>query len=404
MSTIPPFPAVAAAASLLLVATGCTTPAATPVTTATESAGYCDELTGTIQDVHEELGTPGVVVLVRSAELGDCSITFGTGDLEAGGTIGFDDQFRIGSNTKTMTGTVILQLVDEGLIALDDPVSKYREGVPDGDAITIEQLLNMRSGLQDYSGLPAIADSMDTTPGRVWTPDELLALSYDQPPGFPPGEGYLYSNANTVLLGQIIEQLTGMPVRDVFETRIFGPLGLGRTLLPAPDESSIPDPQHADGYLYGTVMEFIDSGGVLTRQQQDDIASGTLSPRDVTDTNPSWAWAAGGVISTTDELATFVEALVEGVLLSDRMQQERLASVIPVDPADPNSAAYGWGIAKYGPLYGHAGELPGYQSFMGHDPERDLTIIAWGNMMTGPDGRLTANVLSEAVIDLLYPE
>ena len=119
--------------------------------------------------------------------------------------------------------------------------------------------------------------------------------------------------------------------------------------------------------------------------------------------NPSWGWAAGAGISTSDDLARYVKALVTGELLDEDMQRERLASVIPVNPDNPASPAYGQAIVQYGELYGHTGELPGYNSFMGYDPERDITLIAWANMMTGPDGRLTATVLSQAAIDVLYP-
>jgi D-alanyl-D-alanine carboxypeptidase len=133
------------------------------------------------------------------------------------------------------------------------------------------------------------------------------------------------------------------------------------------------------------------------------VDAGTLLPNDVTDNNPSWGWAAGAGISTTADLADWAAALVGGGLLDDEMQKQRLDSPMPVDPAAPEGSAYGPAIARYGALYGHTGELPGYNSFMGHDPERDITVIAWSNLMSAPDGRLTANVLAEAVIAELYP-
>ncbi|MGW0017984.1 serine hydrolase domain-containing protein [Rhodococcus sp. NPDC003382] len=382
---------------------GCTsTDAADPVSESTDSVpAYCQQMEPDLAGLADSMNVPGAVVMVLSPELGDCLLTFGSRTVGEQEPIGFDDQLRIGSNTKPMTGTIVLQLVQEGKLSLDDPVSKYREGVPNGDDITVEMLLNMRSGLADYSGLPEIARSMDETPDRVWTPDELLALSFAQPVAFAPGEGYLYSNANTVLLGLIIEQLTGEPVEQAIDERIFEPLGLERTLMPARTSNVIPE-QHARGYLFGTVTDFVATGGVLPAEQAAEAAAGTLQPNDVTDINPSWGWVAGAGISTSNDLARFVKALVGGELLDDRMQEERLASVISIDPANPDSAAYGLGIAKYGSLYGHSGELPGYNSFMGHDPERDITVIAWANMMTGPDGQPTAAVLSQAVIDELY--
>jgi D-alanyl-D-alanine carboxypeptidase len=390
----------------VLVATGCTVGEATDSTSVTTSgspdSAYCQELQPTLNELVEGMKIPGAVVVVRSPEVGDCSLTFGTRDLDEQQPIGFDDQFRIGSNTKTMTGTVILQLVQENKLRLDDPVSSYREGVPNGENITIEQMLTMRSGLADYSSEPELSQSMDETPERVWTPDEVLALSFAQPPAFAPGEGYLYSNANTVLLGLIIEDLTGTPLEEAFATRIFSPLELDRTLLPARTSNTLPE-EHAQGYLFGTVAEFMNDDGVLPPDQAAEADAGTLLPNDVTEMNPSWGWAAGAGISTTDDLARYVKALVTGDLLNDEMQQQRLASVRPVDPDNPDSPAYGQAIVKYGELYGHTGELPGYNSFMGHDPERDITLIVWANLIAGPDGRLTAPVLSQAVIDELYP-
>ncbi|WP_232497160.1 serine hydrolase domain-containing protein [Agromyces humatus] len=390
----------------MIVATGCAVTDATESTQVTPSAdtapAYCREMEPTLADLVDGMLVPGAVVLVRSPDLGDCFLSFGTRSLDEQQPIGLDDQFRIASNTKTMTGTVILQLVQEGKLRLDDPVSMYRDDVPNGENITIEQLLSMRSGLADFSFLPEFAQSMDETPDRVWTPDEILALSFGQPPAFPPGEGFLYSNANTVLLGLIIEDLTDGSLEDAFEARIFGSLGLDRTLLAPPTMSTIPE-QHARGYLFGSVAEFVAGGDVLSPEQVAEARAGTLVPNDVTDINPSSGWAAAAGISTTDELARYVKALVGGDLLSEEMQQLRLDSVRPIDPDNPDSPAYGLAIVKYGQLYGHTGEVPGYNSFMGYDPERDITVIAWANMISGPDGRLTGAVLSQAVIDELYP-
>jgi D-alanyl-D-alanine carboxypeptidase len=101
----------------------------------------------------------------------------------------------VGSNTKTMTGTIVLQLAQEGKLKLDDPVSKYRSGIPNGDAITIAQLLEMRSGLKSYTHLRSISQAMDETPSRAWTAEELVQLGIAEPTD-PPGGAYEYSNTN----------------------------------------------------------------------------------------------------------------------------------------------------------------------------------------------------------------
>ncbi len=144
--------------------------------------------------------------------------------------------------------------------------------------------------------------------------------------------------------------------------------------------------------------------GVLTPEQAAEAAAGTLEPRDVTEMNPSWGWAAGAGISTTDDFARYAKALAGGELLNKKLHRRRIASVRPVDPTNPNSPAYGRAIVKYGELYAHTGELPGYNSFMGHDPKRDITVIVWANLIAAPDDRVTAATLSQAVIDDAVPQ
>ena len=236
-----------------------------------------------------------------------------------------------------MTGTVILQLVDEGKLRLDDPISKYRPDVPNGEHIPIDLLLRMRSGLYNYSLSVEMNQALDETPTLVWSPDELLAIAFRQPPNFPPGADYNYSNTNFILLGLVIEQLTGDTAEAAFQKRIFGPLGLTQTLLPVLASNAIPTP-HPQGYQYGTNVSTIFSS-VLPAEQQAQAAAGALQPTDVTDENPSWGWTAGSGISTAGELAHYAQALVGGGLLSSEMQAQRLSSIRPTNPADPRERA-----------------------------------------------------------------
>ncbi|MBB5873592.1 D-alanyl-D-alanine carboxypeptidase [Allocatelliglobosispora scoriae] len=299
-----------------------------------------------------------------------------------------------------MTGTVLLQLVQEGRIGLDDPVSKYRPDVPDGDGITIAELLNMRSGLYNYSEDERFNAKLDSDPRYVWKPDELLAIAYAQPPYFPPGSDFHYSNTNLVLAGLIIEQLTGMPLADAFQQRIFGPLGIRETLLPGPSDAGIAAP-HPQGYMFGTNVSTL-ADPALPAAEQAAAAQGSLLPRDVTDGNPSWAWAAGGAISTADDLTRYATALVDGGLLDPAMQQTRMNSIQPLSAAGGTEIGYGLSIVKFGPLYGHDGQLPGFNSFMAHDPVRKDTVIVLTTLFAGPDGRQPANVMAMAIMQALY--
>lgn len=345
---------------------------------------------------------PGVVVLIKSPRQGNWSKAFGTAVVGKKVPMSLKDYFRIGSNTKTMTSTVILQLVQEGKLKLDDPIAKFRPDVPNGQNITIAELSEMRSGLYSYSFDPGFNATLDRDPQKVWTPNELLAIAFSHPPDFPPGTQYGYSNTNIVLLGTVIEKLTGMSVSEAFQKRIFGPLKLKHTSLPASDDSSIPTP-HAQGYQFGTNVETINSYA-LPPAQLPAALDGRLKPINDTNVNPSWAWTAGGAISTPGDLAKYVKALVGGGLLDKRTQKLRLDSVRPTVANQPNSPGYGLGIVEFAPhIFGHDGQLPGYSSFMVYNTKTHDTIIVGTNLAASPvDGENAAVVLAKTIIGVLY--
>ena len=322
---------------------------------------------GTVERLAKEMLVPGAVVILRTPN-GEFRTTYGVTTYRGTVPTGFEQHVRVGSNTKTWTGTVILQQVQEGRLALKDPVSKYRPDVPNGGNITIEQLLAMRSGLYNYTTTLELNQTLDDRPTKAWTQDELLALAYKHKPDFLPGTAFGYSNTNTVLLGLIAQQLEGgKPLAAIMRDRLFAPLGLKNTLFPDIASNTIPAP-YSRGYMYGNNVLTMGTPPALPDNMQAAARAGTLAPGDYTDSNPSWGWAAGAGISTANDLVAWVQALVGGKLLNADLQARRLASVVPIDASNPNSASYGWGIAKFGNLYGHTGELPGYNSFMGHDP------------------------------------
>lgn len=353
-----------------------------------------------VERLAEEMLVPGVVVILRTP---DGAFTTAYGVTTYGGTTptDFKQHVRVGSNTKTWVGTVILQQVQEGLIKLDDPVSKYRPDVPNGDQITIEHLLAMQSGLFNYTTTLVLNQMLDIEPTKAWTQDELLAISYSYPPDFAPGTAFGYSNTNTILLGLIAEQIDGnKPLAAILQDRLFAPLGLRNTRFPDITSNTIPSP-YSHGYMYGTNVQTIDPPHMLPDDMQEAARDGTLAPIDYTGSNPSWGWAAGAGISTANDLATWVKALVSGELLDADLQARRLASVSPIDPSNPNSASYGWALAKFGSLYGHTGELPGYNAFMGHDPVNDVTLVVWANLAPTVDGRDPATTIAATLILML---
>src|SRR4028119_1681900 len=220
----------------------------------TNLPAYASTLQPQIEEQMTNLRVPGALVYVDVPGEGTWSQAFGTGNIEGDTPITPDDHFRIGSNTKTFTGTVVLQLVDEGKLRLDDPVSKYQPEVPNGKNITIRELLNMSSGLFSYSEDKGFNQTLDSDPHKVWEPEELVSIGLRHKPVFPPGKGFYYSNTNFVLLGMIVEELTGRPLEEAYEERIFEPLGMTQTSLPERTSAAIPDP-HAQGYMYGTNVE-----------------------------------------------------------------------------------------------------------------------------------------------------
>jgi CubicO group peptidase (beta-lactamase class C family) len=164
--------------------------------------------------------------------------------------------------------------------------------------------------LKSYTVLRSFNQAMDDEPGRAWDPEELVAIGLAEPVSFNPGAGWEYSNTNTVLAGLIVEQITSQPLAEVLDERLFEPLGMDHTVLPAIDDAAIPEP-HPHGYMFGTNVSTLDpEDTVLSVDQQTAARNGTLRPDDYTNLNPSWCWAAGAGISTAEDLATYVEVLV----------------------------------------------------------------------------------------------
>ena len=346
------------------------------------------------------------MVVLRTPQ-GDFATSYGTTELGAQTPPAGDTHFRIASNTKTFTSALVVLLAQDGKLTFSDPVSKYVPGVPDGDHITIAQLLTMRSGLFNYTAASEFAETLDADPAKAWTPQEGLAIAFAHPREFAPGAEYEYNNTNYALLGLIAEKVGGRPLAEQFQDRLFGPIGLAQTSSPATDDASIPAP-YSHGYMYG------DSGYALRDLSYPPdmvaaIRAGTSKPVDYTNQNPSYARAAGGAISTADDLATWINALVSGKVFDGGYQKQWLNSLQAEDPGAPDGQKYGYGISyqRFGPdaaMYYHGGELPGFNSFMGHDPDNDVTLVIWTNLTLSPDDQTTANAILPKVLKEIYTD
>ena len=385
----------------LLIA-ACSRPGSTVDTSAPKTIQA--ELQTMLDRTAKELLIPGAVIVLRAPQA-DFMVSYGTTLLGATNPPDADTHFRIASNTKTMTAAVIMQLAQENNLSLDDPISKYIPEVPNGDNITIAQLLEMRSGLYNYTNDPVISATIDTDPVKVWTPAELLAIAFAHPPNFPPGTKYEYNNTNYALLGVVIEKLDGKPLAQVMHDRLFGPQNMQDTELPASNVNTIPEP-YSHGYLYGSSSVALTGEPPYSTEVQAAARAGSLLPKDYTGVNPSVAAAAGGVISTADDLATWIKALVAGRVLDPAYQRQWLDSLKPEDPSKPKGQKYGYGIAQlsWGPntIYFHGGETPGYNSKISYDPANDMTLIVWTNLTVSLDDQQTANTLWVKVLDQIY--
>ena len=367
----------AASFTALLLAVYCAVPPVGAEPGSTLDAATAADLDTAITAAMNSTGVPGVIVGIWSPQ-GDYVRSFGVADTATRAPMQTDFYSRIGSETKTFTVTAVLQLADQHKIALDEPIGRYLDGVPGGDAITVRQLAGMRSGLFNYTETDAFRDAITADPRRAYSPAELLGFAFAEPPVFPPGEGLQYSNTNTILLGLLVEKITGQPLGDYLRDHVLAPLGLWHTSFPA--GAGFPAP-HAQGYT-----EVADDGVAVT----------------ATDWNPSWAWSAGAMISTLADLRTWAPAVATGTLLSPEMQRQRLQTV----HADglPPDAGYGLGIFNVGGWIGHNGSLPGYQTVVVYQPETQTTLVILTNTdISPPGGGEPSSALAEAVTTVITP-
>lgn len=327
----------------------------------------------------DEMGVPGALVSVVVPGAVDYQSAVGVADTATGEPLTLQHHTRIGSVTKTFTGTAVLQLVDRGQLRLTDPISKYVDGVPNGDQITLDMLGRMRSGLYNYSDDEEwVADLMAEAPAGpdafAYTPAQLLAVAFAHPPNFAPGADYEYSNTNTVLLALAVEKVSGLPFGEFLRQNIFAPVGLNRTSYPP--NGALPAP-FAHGY-----MARPDNGQVV----------------DTTFWNPAWADAAGKIVSTTADLRNWARTLGTGALLAPTTQAQRLA--------DPSIAAPGVGYAfaifdTHGWI-GHNGDIPGYSTVLVYLPSRDATLAVSVNSDVPEEH--AAGQIAKAITEIVTPD
>ncbi len=332
-----------------------------PDTTTTEDTEQApeDALDAALEQSFSESGAPGVVAAVQTPEYTWIE-TLGVADRTSEEPMTPDVHHRIGSATKTFTISLLLQAADEGLLSLDDTIDRYIEGVPNGDEITLRQMADMTSGVANYTEDEQWPDLQTSDPYRVWQPEEVMQIGIEDSPVFDPGTEWHYANTNTVMLGLVLEQVTGETIGELYRERIIEPLGLEGTSFPDLADNSLPDP-HAQGYTFFGQS----SGG---------------EPANATDWNPSWGWTAGAMISTAEDLLAYGRALGTGEgLLPPEQQTERLDSFVddlpPLNqPPLKDNLAYGLGLSNDHGWIGHNGNIAGYNTFLFYHPELEAVV------------------------------
>jgi D-alanyl-D-alanine carboxypeptidase len=288
------------------------------------------------------------------------TLSSGTAKIGQNRPITATDHFRIGSQTKTFTAAVVLQLVDEGRVALDAPIGRYLPGVVtgnyDGDVITVRQLLQHTSGM--------VRDIRDAAanPDGSYSLAELVRSAMDEPAQFAPGAGLGYSNVGFLVLGLLVERLTGRTVRDAITERVITPLGLAGTSFPAPGTRALADP-YLPGYVGGRLGPFF------------------FWTEGTTNTELTFWSTAGAMASTMDDLAKFYGAVLDGRVFSAAALAEMRRTIAP-------DHSYGLGLSRVslscgGEAWGHNGALPNghYSMTLTTDDGRFAALVTNGNVL-----------------------
>jgi D-alanyl-D-alanine carboxypeptidase len=365
--------------------------AAAPTGTTGAAVAPQGELTELAQQV-VDAGAPGVIVRVDDGGGHPTEIARQAPWSNADHTLAPTDQFRMGSNTKTMIATVVLQLVAENRVQLSDPVGKWLPGlVPNGGAITVRMLLDHTSGLFNYLFDPDVLKAFTGQDTRAWTPAEVLAAGVEHDPLFAPGTSYSYSNTNYVALGLIAEKATGHTLVSLVQERIAVPLHLTGTYLAEGNDNGT---GHGGTLAHGYEPDAAHVASLLPEGTPAGTAfAGPARPAgyvDTTSVGTSTEWAAGGMVSTAQDWATFDRALLSGKLLPPALLKE-MKTTGPEEPEIPDRR-YGLGLEQVttpcGTVWGHNGQITGYSA----------------EAYTDGTGTRTASVLTSTIFGLKPPK
>jgi D-alanyl-D-alanine carboxypeptidase len=275
-----------------------------------------------------------------------------------------DDLMLAGSTGKTFFAAVAVQLIESGQLALDAPIAKYLARRPwfprlaYASEITIRHLMTHTSGLVRYEMNPAFTARLRAEPDKVWTPDEQIAFLLDATPPFAPGQGWEYSDTNYIVLGMVLEAVTGTRLYDEVRRRFLEPLAL-RRVVPSTSRR-----------IAGLVPGYAGARDPLGLPDE-------VLPGGVFVINPQFEWTGGGFATSAPDLARWGHALYAGPALSARARALMIEAAVPAR-LGPDTR-YGLGVivrptTPAGPTWGHSGFFPGYQTELLHVVDLGATL------------------------------
>jgi len=374
-------PACAPSAPAATAPPTASTEATTPATTASP-AGFTDAQLAQIDAAATKSlanGMTGTIVSVVDPKRGTILKAYGAADT-AGTPLQPDARYRIASVSKSFTALAVLRLADEGKVALTDPISRYVADVPNGDTVTVRDLLAMRSGLFDFTGDMPFLDRYKADPTMAWTDDDTVAIvRAHAADATPPDEKTVYNNSNYVLLDYVIEKASGQPAPP-YVNGLVRELGLANTSWPADD--AVPEPV-LHGYL-GDGASPPPAGGY----------------RDMTVSNPAIPGGAGAMISTVPDMARYAAQLATGAGLKPATAAARRTWGPLTDSGV--RLQYGLGVTQLGDWVGHDGSIFGYSTMVWYLPGEGATVVVASNVADAE--AVPAQALWGEIVKTLYPD
>jgi len=343
-----------------------------------------------LDEWHKAGSFPGATLGVVLPSGESFGLAVGFSDRETRTPMRSTDQMPAGSVGKTFAAATALQLIKEGKIGLDDKIEKYLgheqwfPRLPNAKDITVRQLMNHTSGLVRYEFKEQFTKDLTANPDKVWKPAELVAYLLDEKAPFEAGKGWDYSDTNYIVLGMIIERVTGRKFYDEANRRLLKPLKLSDTIPQ--------DGPRLKGVVQGYAGPNNPFGGTDAM-----LVNGKFS------VNPQFEWTGGGYVSTAHDLARWAKMFYEGKAFSPDLLPQVVDGVSA--PMLGRESKYGLGAiirkTPAGTSYGHSGFFPGYMTDMMYYPEQKIAVAVQVNTSVGRSlGKPLSRVLVEVMDEI----